>query len=162
REAEEQCCDAWVVWALPGAARSYAAALVETVAFLSGCRSLPAGASGAGQVPVLKRRLTMILRGTTPRRLTWPGLLALLGVGALLWPRAPVLNQRLHADPPRPSTADRPAERAPASTPAHQPPATTSQPAPAKTVAAEDLAEQIEKARDDVELLEVELQAAKA
>jgi bla regulator protein blaR1 len=23
REAEEQCCDAWVVWAMPGAVRTY-------------------------------------------------------------------------------------------------------------------------------------------
>jgi bla regulator protein blaR1 len=162
REAEEQCCDAWVVWALPSAARSYATALVETVAFLSGCRSLPAGASGAGQVPVLKRRLTMILRGKTPRRLTWPGLLALLGVGVLLLPLAPVLNQRLHADPLRPPAVDQPAESAPATTPNHQPPATTSQPAPAKTVASDDLVEQIEKARDEVELFEADMQAAKA
>src|SRR5262249_50397059 len=28
REAEEQCCDAWVLWALPDAAESYARALV--------------------------------------------------------------------------------------------------------------------------------------
>src|SRR5262249_12289450 len=31
REAEEQCCDAWVVWALPDKAPDYAAALVATV-----------------------------------------------------------------------------------------------------------------------------------
>jgi beta-lactamase regulating signal transducer with metallopeptidase domain len=35
REAEEQCCDAWVLWAMPGAARRYALALVETLDFLS-------------------------------------------------------------------------------------------------------------------------------
>src|SRR5262249_54232637 len=51
REAEEQCCDAWVVWALPGAGRAYATALVETVDFLSVSRSvLPAAASGIGHV----------------------------------------------------------------------------------------------------------------
>jgi beta-lactamase regulating signal transducer with metallopeptidase domain len=59
QEAEEQCCDAWVVWALPDAALDYAAALVETVAFLSRTGSaLPVGASGTGPVPLLKRRLT--------------------------------------------------------------------------------------------------------
>src|SRR5207248_9487495 len=36
--AGEECCDAWVVWALPEAAPAYAAALVETVAFLSRTR----------------------------------------------------------------------------------------------------------------------------
>jgi beta-lactamase regulating signal transducer with metallopeptidase domain len=90
QEAEEECCDAWVVWALPGLAPAYAAALVETVAFVSRARpALPAGASGAGQVPLLKRRLTMILRGPGPRSLSRPGTWALLGLGALLLPLAP-------------------------------------------------------------------------
>jgi len=30
-QAEEQCCDAWVVWVLPRAARAYATALMETL-----------------------------------------------------------------------------------------------------------------------------------
>ena len=34
REAEEQCCDAWVVWAFPDAARSYAETLLDTLDFL--------------------------------------------------------------------------------------------------------------------------------
>ncbi|MEX0711527.1 MAG: M56 family metallopeptidase, partial [Pirellulales bacterium] len=38
QQAEEQCCDAWVLWALPGLARSYAKALLETVEFLSEVR----------------------------------------------------------------------------------------------------------------------------
>jgi beta-lactamase regulating signal transducer with metallopeptidase domain len=68
REAEELCCDAWVVWAQPDAAEAYARALVETVSFLSQTRPpLPVGASGVGRVPLLKRRLTMILGGNTPR-----------------------------------------------------------------------------------------------
>src|SRR5262249_55879477 len=33
--AEEECCDAWVVGELPAAARAYASALLETIAFLS-------------------------------------------------------------------------------------------------------------------------------
>src|SRR5262249_19110720 len=49
REVEEQCCDAWVVWALPADAPAYASALVETVAFLSQARpALPVMASGVG------------------------------------------------------------------------------------------------------------------
>ncbi len=60
--AEEECCDAWVVWALPSIAGAYAEALVATAAFLSGYRnSLPLGASGAGCTRPLKRRLNMIL-----------------------------------------------------------------------------------------------------
>jgi len=99
REAEEQCCDAWVVWALPDAAKQYATALVETVDFLADDRSaLPALASGAGQFPILKRRLTMILRGTPPRTLSTAGLFGVIGLGALLLPIVPTWAQN---PPPR-------------------------------------------------------------
>lgn len=85
QEAEEECCDAQVVRALPESAADYAAALVETVAFLSaGPLPLPASASGAGQVPLLKRRLTMILRETPNGRLGPLGMLAVAGAVALL------------------------------------------------------------------------------
>jgi beta-lactamase regulating signal transducer with metallopeptidase domain len=90
REAEEQCCDAWVVSLLPGAGRTYATALVETLDFLSGAQpAAPLLASGIGQVSDLKRRLTMIMRGTTPRSLGWGGSLAVLVLGTLLLPLLP-------------------------------------------------------------------------
>ena len=90
REAEEQCCDAWVVWALPGAAEVYAGALVEAVTYLSGARSvLPLAASGIGHMHILKRRLTMIVKEKTPRRLSAAGFLAMLGLAALLLPLHP-------------------------------------------------------------------------
>jgi hypothetical protein len=108
QEAEEQCCDAWVVWALPEAAPDYAAALVETAAFLSRAGSaLPAGASGTGHVPLLKRRLIMILRGTPPRCLSRPAFWLVLGLGAVLLPLTP-LGAR--PDPPAPAPAPSPAE----------------------------------------------------
>lgn len=97
REAEEDCCDAWVLWALPGAQRDYALALVETVDFL--CQAPPAApllASGLGQVRHLRRRLTMIMRGTTPRALTLAGSLLVLGAAVLLLPLWPSWAQ-----PPR-------------------------------------------------------------
>jgi hypothetical protein len=102
REAEEQCCDAWVVWALPRSARAYALALVETLDFLSEARpALPAAASGVGHVHDLRRRLTMIMRGSTPRRLTWGGFLAVLGVGAVLLPLVPTWAQDSPNQPPK-------------------------------------------------------------
>jgi beta-lactamase regulating signal transducer with metallopeptidase domain len=104
REAEEECCDAWVVWALEGNARAYALALVQAVTFVSEARSaLPAGASGIGPVPSLKRRLHMILNGKTPRALSWFGLSAVLGLGLLLLPLFPARGQ-----PPAPKSADEP------------------------------------------------------
>jgi beta-lactamase regulating signal transducer with metallopeptidase domain len=100
REAEEQCCDAWVVWALPSAARAYATALLETVTFLSQSRpALPAMASGAGHVRLLKRRLTMILRGTPSRTLTSGGLLAVLALAALLLPLWPTWAEQPASEP---------------------------------------------------------------
>ncbi len=61
-QAEEQCCDSWVLWTLPGAAEAYAEALVATAVFLSGPRMpWPVGATGVGRVRPLRRRLEMIL-----------------------------------------------------------------------------------------------------
>jgi beta-lactamase regulating signal transducer with metallopeptidase domain len=105
-EAEEQCCDAWVVWTLmpggPGscrAGRAYALALLHTVDFFSHARpTLPATASGVGQVPHLRRRLTMIMNGNTPRSLSSAGRLAVLGLGLLL-PLVPVQAQTEPQDP---------------------------------------------------------------
>jgi beta-lactamase regulating signal transducer with metallopeptidase domain len=94
REAEEQCCDAWVMWALPAARRAYASALVEALDFLAGARPalLPPAACGLGQFQTLKRRLTMILTGTTPRALSRLGFLTVLGLGFLL-PVVPTWGQ---------------------------------------------------------------------
>ena len=91
REAEEQCCDAWVVWAMPQRARTYAAALLAAVEFVSGARTAPAVASatsGSGHFSCLKRRLRMIVRAKTPRGLSWAGRFAVLGMAALLLPLA--------------------------------------------------------------------------
>ncbi len=87
RGVEEQCCDAWVVWALPGAAKSYADTLLETLEFLSySDRPEPLLASGFGQVRHLRKRLTMIMNASTPRTLgTW-GTLGTLGLAILLLP----------------------------------------------------------------------------
>jgi beta-lactamase regulating signal transducer with metallopeptidase domain len=90
REVEEQCCDAWVVWTLPRAGRAYATALLQTIDFLSETPvALPAVASGIGHVHDLRRRITMIMHGKTPRGLSGPGLLLVLGLGAWLLPLLP-------------------------------------------------------------------------
>src|SRR5262245_12571823 len=84
REAEEECCDLWVVAALDGR-RSYATALVETAAYLSSSApaTSPALASGAGPVQDLQRRVTMIMKAKWPARLTRLGLAAVLGIGGV-------------------------------------------------------------------------------
>jgi beta-lactamase regulating signal transducer with metallopeptidase domain len=98
REAEEQCCDAWVIWMLPERRRDYATAIVDTLDFLAERRPvLPALASGVGTVRNLRRRLTMILREDTPRRLSRLALLGLLGIGAAML----ALGTTWADDPPR-------------------------------------------------------------
>ena len=111
QEAEEECCDACVVAALPDAAPAYASALVETVTFLSHTRAAaPAGASGAGQVPLLKRRLTMILTATPSDRPSRAGFWAVLGFGALLLSMTPGAAQTDRPKPSDDSAPQRPAD----------------------------------------------------
>jgi bla regulator protein blaR1 len=87
RDVEEQCCDAWVVWALPDAARSYAETLLETLDFLNQSDlAEPLLASGFGKVQHLRKRLTMIMSGTTPRLLGIWGTLGSLGLAVVLLP----------------------------------------------------------------------------
>lgn len=102
REAEEECCDMWVV-AATGTRRSYATALVETVGFLadSDQSPVPILASGAGPVRKLQRRVTMIMRATWPARLTKFGLAMVLGVSGLALAFGPAMAQ--------PDPKDRPA-----------------------------------------------------
>jgi len=87
RDVEEQCCDAWVVWAFPESAKSYAETLLETLDFLNQSdRSVPLLASGFGKVHHLRKRLTMIMSGTTPRLVGVRGALIAAGMAALLLP----------------------------------------------------------------------------
>jgi beta-lactamase regulating signal transducer with metallopeptidase domain len=106
REAEEQCCDAWVVSTCPDAHRAYAETLLDTVDFLSETgRAVPMAASGFGHAHHLKRRVTMIMQGTTPRGLSWTGLLSVFGLATLLLPLSPTWAQK--ADDENRSETDR-------------------------------------------------------
>jgi beta-lactamase regulating signal transducer with metallopeptidase domain len=95
REAEEQCCDAWVVWAFPEAARDYASALLETVDFVAagGRFPLPVLASGMGQFHQLRRRLVMIKHARVSRNLSGVGCLAVGVLAVGLLPLAPSFAQ---------------------------------------------------------------------
>jgi beta-lactamase regulating signal transducer with metallopeptidase domain len=77
--AEEECCDAWVVGQFPQAPRRYAEALLETIDFLALTQpQLPPVASGIGDVPLLRKRLTQIMRGAAPKTMSHLGRLAVL------------------------------------------------------------------------------------
>ena len=105
RDAEEQRCDAGVVAALPASAPAYAQTLLDTVAFLSRARcAAPVGASSMGQVRVLKRRLNMILQGTTSQTWSKACWWIVLGLGALLLPLLPTWAQSQAPVQERPRT----------------------------------------------------------
>jgi beta-lactamase regulating signal transducer with metallopeptidase domain len=117
REAEEQCCDAWVVWLMPGSARHYASALLEAVEFVSqdgdhkNIRPRPAVpllASGMGEFHRLRRRLIMIKTMRVTRKLTGFGMTSMLGLAGLLLPMAPTWAQQAtpaSVPPPKPEAS---------------------------------------------------------
>jgi len=100
REAEEQCCDAWVVWTLPRAARDYAIALMEAIDFVSTTRlAVPVLASPMGEFHDLKRRLLMIKQSSAPRALGWTGYLSICVLAAILLPLSATLAQQEKPQP---------------------------------------------------------------
>ncbi len=90
-EAEEQCSDAWVIWALPGSERAYARTLLDTVDFLAEERpALPLASSGVASVATLKLRIGRIMKGVAPRRLSGTGTVAVVGLAVGLYPLVPL------------------------------------------------------------------------
>jgi beta-lactamase regulating signal transducer with metallopeptidase domain/Ca2+-binding EF-hand superfamily protein len=89
--AEEACCDAMVVGAMPGRRREYAGALLTVAEFLSDTAPPRlAAASGIGNVNSIRRRLKMIVNasGTGSSRVGAAGLWLL---AALVLPVGPVV-----------------------------------------------------------------------
>jgi bla regulator protein blaR1 len=112
REAEEQCCDAWVLWAMPGTFKNYANALLEAVEFASvgadrpsARGAVPALASRMGQFVHLRRRLTMLKHGNIARALSWGGLAGVMTLGSFVLPVAPTWGQDRPAPQPEPRVA---------------------------------------------------------
>ena len=122
--AEEQCCDAWVVSRQAGSRRTYAEALLATIDFL--CEPpavLPPVASGLGEVPLLRIRLTQIMRGDLAVSLSASAKLALLGLAAIALPIGPALLEASVT----PTRISRTARSAPAS-PLEIPPSSALEP----------------------------------
>jgi uncharacterized protein YjbI with pentapeptide repeats/beta-lactamase regulating signal transducer with metallopeptidase domain len=105
--AEEECCDSWVVWSLPGSALAYAKALLKTVEFLSDARpALPPATSGAGHMPTLRKRVTMILRETPCHRLSRPARVVAILVGMVFLPVGAVRSGARATDVGRQQTGE--------------------------------------------------------
>jgi beta-lactamase regulating signal transducer with metallopeptidase domain len=139
QETGEQCCDAWVVATFPERAIAYATTLVDSAAFLSRNRvAMPAGASGMGHVPLLRRRVTMIVQGRTPRNLSWAGLVLLLAVAAVLLPLWPTWAEPQAIPPIVPVTTAQPAGT-PTTAQAPMLPATKADPTKVQAKPSEDI-----------------------
>jgi beta-lactamase regulating signal transducer with metallopeptidase domain len=93
QQAEEKCCDAWVLWVFPDKARQYAQALVNTVDFLA-CspERTPDIATTFCQGHSLKRRIEMIVNNKVSQRLSWK-MRTVLALTALVVASVSVLAQ---------------------------------------------------------------------
>lgn len=89
-QTEEACCDAWVVSQFSDDPRRYAEALLATVDFLAEApRPVPVIASSIGDARSIRNRLTSIMLGPAPKRMTPSGRLGLLAMAILLLPLKP-------------------------------------------------------------------------
>ncbi len=84
-EAEEACCDAWVVSVLPGQRRSYGEALLKTIEFLSESAPTPVPIGSAFGVSFYQRRVEMIMNRQVSRQMSVGALcmVVLLAAGIL-------------------------------------------------------------------------------
>lgn len=107
RQAEEECCDAWVVWALPNSRKSYGKALLWTVEFLAERRLFPIVTGAAFGGSHVKRRIEMIVNQKLNRRMSWGAVVALILLSAIVLPvaaqigdtKAPPAAQIIVVDP---------------------------------------------------------------
>jgi len=89
REAQELCCDALVVELMPGGTAGYADTLLDVVDFLTEAGGPnPALGVGFGQAKSLKRRLTMIMKGTSKTKVSSLGKLMILVFAMAVLPLA--------------------------------------------------------------------------
>lgn len=90
RQAQEECCDAWVVWALPECRRSYGHALLRTVEYLTEGRMVAPVSGAEFGKPLFRRRIEMIMKKKLHRRMPWLGWAAILVLAVATLPLATV------------------------------------------------------------------------
>ena len=105
QNAEEECCDAWVVSVMSGSERRYAEALMQAVEFVSIAASpslVAPGASAIGGASLLRRRVEFIMKGHSRTRLSWAGRIAVLAFAVILLSFLPAVS----SDPPQGKETD--------------------------------------------------------
>ncbi len=89
RRAEEECCDAWVIWTLPASRQAYGQALCHTIEFLSDAEfPVPRAVGTTMGTHFLKRRIQMIVKQNTPHRMSRRSRLAVLLLAVITLPLA--------------------------------------------------------------------------
>jgi beta-lactamase regulating signal transducer with metallopeptidase domain len=105
-KAEEQACDAWVVWAYPDTAPRYASALFKVVQMVSDQRATaPLVASQLGSAGNLTTRIEDIMNATWKCRLTTPARIAFVFLALLF---LPLSLQIIRAEENRPAATKQP------------------------------------------------------
>jgi WD40 repeat protein len=90
--AEEECADAWVIERQVSPRRTYAEALLATIDFLNEQSvALPPAATGLGEISLLRRRLTQIMRNEDTVGLSPAGRLTVIVLALLIAPTSPAL-----------------------------------------------------------------------
>ncbi len=113
RESAELACDAWVVWALPDARRTYADSLLAMSERGASVRPIAPAWGALGQARKLERRLIMIYQNNVRRSISRGGLLLILLAALVIvpgWTR----GQDDGANPQPPAAAGPAATGAPA------------------------------------------------
>jgi hypothetical protein len=173
-EAEEECCDAWVVWALPHERRSYGQAMLRTIEFLTDGGRVPALAGSALGRSFYQRRIHMILKQSINRRMSWTTCIGVSLLAAAVLPLAaqtavPTADPAAAAPPiapAQPATAPAPpaaavpgaAQALPSADPLAAPgraptPASVPSPAADERVSREDLLARIEQLEQMIAVL---------
>ena len=89
RWAEDECCDAWVVWVLPSSRRSYGQALLQTVEYVTESNlPIPRLARCVSSGTLLKRRIEMIMSQEPKPKMTRATLAVVLTLSMLVLPTA--------------------------------------------------------------------------
>lgn len=122
-DAEEACCDAWVMATVPNALPHYAAAMIHTVDFLAGATTaVPLAASGFGAFHKLKRRLLMLRKQAVGHTLPRTVFFGVLGLALLILPVGGVVAQLNTSLPDDDVAASQPPRRDPPPRSGEEPP----------------------------------------
>ena len=100
RRAEEECCDAFVIWALPASRRHYGEALLRTVERLTESRSLVAVVGTGFGGHVFSKRIEAIMKKDTRHRMSSLGWALLLVLAITVLPLAAQTGSRENSKPP--------------------------------------------------------------